>query len=1197
MSELATYTFLPWLRQGIANEISGQTGSRATIPIDLVVKGNNADGNGEQNLTISKDIQIYGPGDITGIDKKAIVKVEPLNWITNFETNYLPYIEFYDEDFPWRYSPMPNPGNHRLLPWLALVVLKDDEFEDGKNVKDKPLPFIEIKSGAKLPDSNQAWAWSHVHVNRNLIDDAFNSTQTSNIGSKLEALLEENADLAYSRIVCPRKLEEKTGYHAFLVPIFDTGRLAGLGENPEGITFNALAWDANALTEGHQIPYYHRWYFRTGTVGDFEYLVRLLEPKPVDSRVGIRDMDVQQPGANLLGLRDKPGVPDEDKLNGILKLGGALRIPDRFYTTEEFTEVEKYRNWPILNETGNYPHPFQENMAAFINLTDSYEAEEAKIVNQNAALEQEVDATDPDTEFDIKSNPDPLITAPLYGRWHALTQRLLKERDNTSDASPNNNWVHQLNLDPQFRVPAGFGTKVIQENQEDYMKAAWDQVGEVLEANKRIREAQLAKIVSEVWYETHLQPIKQKYAGKWLSVAAPVHNRVVSKGLTVFYQKKESKLSTAVTSINMRKALRPRGKLIKRLPFDNIIKPDNLIDRINEGEVTAAPPIVTPEGIQTPEDIADAVRPTHIPDAIIDLLQRYPWIKWIPLILALVILIVIILFPPAWLLIGIELLIVAGLVYLYFLFSKWTAQVETADSILEENQTPESVDDLPNSPDFKISEPDDNFTPTGGATDSEEAKRFKLALKDNNRLIQESAGLGREIERPKLNIAQINDTVYTDLRPATTIPRWIFSAVQFPTYVYLPFKERFVEAMAYPKFDVPMYKPLAEYSSELLLPNINFIDQNSISLLETNQKFIEAYMVGLNHEFARELLWREYPTDQRGSYFRQFWDVSGFIDTQPKTIAALKVRFEAILNLRKSPELQEYLDRLNTPGPISPKYLSIAHKHLLKEELKDIKPLHYWSKNSDLGDHDNRELPGDNEEEVVLVIRGELLKKYPTAVIYAHKAVWNYEKDDDDEFVLDENGEKIIDIKQERSLALIPEAQEDNPPTSLIKSPLYEAKVEPDIYFFGFDLTVCEAKGGTGKEDKPVDERCAADVTWDDPGWFFVIKERPGEPRFGLDVRDEEVGLEDVKLWNDLSWSHVTPAVDDGDFLQITNSTQDIPLQDLADDGTEVEKELQKGEDANINWTKEMNSAELAYILYQVPVLVAIHACEMLPDT
>ena len=40
----------------------------------------------------------------------------------------------------------------------------------------------------------------------------------------------------------------------------------------------------------------------------------------------------------------------------------------------------------------------------------------------------------------------------------------------------------------------------------------------------------------------------------------------------------------------------------------------------------------------------------------------------------------------------------------------------------------------------------------------------------------------------------------------------------------------------------------------------------------TNPPFIEAYMVGLNHEFARELLWREYPTDQRGPPFRQFWE-------------------------------------------------------------------------------------------------------------------------------------------------------------------------------------------------------------------------------------------------------------------------------------------------------------------------------------
>ncbi len=40
------------------------------------------------------------------------------------------------------------------------------------------------------------------------------------------------------------------------------------------------------------------------------------------------------------------------------------------------------------------------------------------------------------------------------------------------------------------------------------------------------------------------------------------------------------------------------------------------------------------------------------------------------------------------------------------------------------------------------------------------------------------------------------------------------------------------------------------------------------------QDFSESNMVGLNHEMARELLWSEFPTDQRSTSFRQFWDTS-----------------------------------------------------------------------------------------------------------------------------------------------------------------------------------------------------------------------------------------------------------------------------------------------------------------------------------
>ena len=1083
MSEIATYSFLPWLREGIANQIVGQSGSRATIPIDITLNADRVGGGTETRPPISKEIQLYGPGDIVGLDQKAIIKVEPRNWITNFEPNYLPFIDFYDEGLPWRYSPMPNPTDHRLIPWLALIILQENEFEEGKNIKDKPLSYISLTGEAGMPDENQLWAWAHVHVNKDIIGDEIRSTQTGDISSALESVLQTNPDLSYSRILCPRRLEDKTVYHAFLVPSFESGRLAGLGLNPEAVAFDQLAWNSTSIAPGHQLPYYHRWQFRTGTIGDFEYLVRLLEPKPVDSRVGLRDMDVQRPGANLPGIQDTPTTPEADKLNGILKLGGALRVPDAFYNAQELAEVNKYRKWADPKNPTKYPHKFQENLAAFINLTDSYEVEDALTTNTNSNIDEEVSANDPEKEYDIKKNPDPLITAPLYGRWHALTQRLLKQRDNSTDVSPNNNWVHELNLDPRWRVAAGIGTKIVQENQEDYMKAAWEQVGEIIEANKRIKHAQLAKIVSNMWYQRQLNLIKDKKMDKWLSLTAPVHRRVISEGLTVHYQKMESRLTLASTSIKMRQLTRPRGKFINRIAFTEKENRDNLIERINEGKVSAAPPKLPPEGIQTPEDISEAARPENAPDFIQKLLENNPWLKWLPLILAIMIIIVLLFIFPIGYVLGIGAVLVGAGIYLYRLLNKWTGQIDNANSIREENQTPESVKDLPKSPDFRISDPEDNFTPTLGGVDSEEAIRFKTALEETNTLLQNDRKLGQRKKRNPLDLKNVNKTVFDKLNPSISIPRWVFNGVVIPPFISVQFKERFKEAMAYPKFDLPMYKPLADSSSELFLPNINFIEQNSISILETNQKFIESYMVGLNHEFARELMWREYFTDQRGSYFRQFWDVSGYMDTQPITVAALTGRYKAILDDRNMPDLQPYYDRLkDTSDPKDDEFMREAHENILKEELRDIKPLHYWSKFSDLGDHDNREAEDDNEEEVVLVIRGELLKKYPTAVIYAHKAVW---KDENGEPVL--SSDQTIDRTRERDLAPIPEGQEDNPPTDLIKSPLYEAKVDPDIYFFGFDLTVCEAKGGTGKEDDPVSPQCADEVEWDDAGFIYIL--------------------------------------------------------------------------------------------------------------
>lgn len=368
-----------------------------------------------------------------------------------------------------------------------------------------------------------------------------------------------------------------------------------------------------------------------------------------------------------------------------------------------------------------------------------------------------------------------------------------------------------------------------------------------------------------------------------------------------------------------------------------------------------------------------------------------------------------------------------------------------------------------------------------------------------------------------LNLSGLTSTMVTAIDPATTIPARALSWLAIPSWVRDQIGAAFNEVMAYPKIDLPMYEPLKQISIELFLPNLNLIPDNSITLVETNQRFIEAYMVGLNHEFARKLLWRGYPTDQRGSYFRQFWDVGSCIDSEGLSTDALK------------------------------------------EKLYDIPPLHTWPLTSNLGDHNNR-LTAQGSAQAVLVIRGELLKRYPTAVIFAQHAKWAMT-----------NGK--IDPTLPRSLDELTSAEEQNPPRSKIRSPLYDAKADPDIYFFGFDLTVDEAKGQSGQNPG------------DDPGWFFVIKQRPGEPRFGLEVSRSGP----ITIFDQITWDDVSPAVAPGAILP-AGSFAPIALSTPLP--TDPDQD-QHADDVQVNGAAP-SSARWAYLLFRAPVMVAVHADQML---
>lgn len=1123
---MASYSFLPYLRQGLANSLKNTGGARAVFTVNLSV---DADNGAATEATPPRDVELYGPGDITGIDHRMILKTDPHQWITNFEPNYLACIDFYDEDYPWRYTPLQPEAPHRLKPWLALVVLKEGEFEEGKNLMNRPLPYFTLKGIAAadvFPLADQLWAWAHVHVNGDIVGATLkdNPAEVAGVLTNLASRISNDPDSAYSRLICPRKLEPSTTYHAFLVPAFESGRLSGLGDTPANISAagTKIAWQEGASPV--DFPIYYRWKFATGTIGDFEYLVRLLKPMPADLRVGRRDMDMTNPGANLKWEE----APDLD-LQGILRLGGALQVPRKTLPKEELDKLKVLDGWG----KNRLPHPFQKQIAALLNLGDDYNYKVPDKANEDA---RETLPLDPNEDA------DPLITPPIYGRWHAMVERVLEDRDG-NPIHNNYNWITELNLDPRYRVPAHFGTRVVQQNQEDYMDAAWEQVGDVLKANKQIRFALFAQAASKIWYQKYLKETVAVNPAKVMLFSSPVQTRILMDGATVFHTVRESVLPGVVLSATARRLIRPRGRFIKNLRSGSGgdgFKPEALVEKLSTGEIKVSPPKTIPPGLPSGSKLAEAFQPGHIPKYIQDILRRYPWLPVALLIFALLLVLLFLAVGGTFLRIF-GLLLAAILFYLFWLTYNWSKAIKKGDAMKPENQTPESVDTLPKSPDFVLTGMG-TFQPTFGNTDSEDAIKFKQALRDNFELIQATRKeLPPLVVFKPIDIGKVAGFVVQKLDPAVTIPAWTWQNIKIPEWIISQMPEVFTEAMAYPRFDLPMYKPLAAISADLFLPNINLIEYNSITLLESNQEFIEAYMVGLNHEFARELLWREYPTDQRGSYFRQFWDVSTMLKTDNAAHAG------------KSEEE-------------------------IREMYRDIPKLHRWSRNSQLGEHDHRQKPGTPEtEEVVLVVRGELLKKYPNAVVYAHKAVW--QRKDTAPFGFDKT--------QPRMLYQEGEGDKEEPSFDVIRTPLYKAEVEPDITFFGFKLDAAEAKGNSD----------LATPTLENAGWFFVFKERPGEPRFGFDIPKADVDAQPNHTWNDVSWSEVLPG---NGVIDVLAPPGAIALSATAPDNDSPSFIAQREEDKKIIWNTDghqVDAADLAYILYQVPVLVAVHASEMLPKT
>ncbi|MEO5644459.1 MAG: hypothetical protein ABIQ40_02045 [Bacteroidia bacterium] len=977
-------SFLPFLRQGLAGALTIEdtiTGSepsgveeRGFIKLKYDVKATPVSGSDEL-LPKEREVFLTGPGDIIGVSSQAIVRVCPKDWETNFESNYFPFVEFYDEDFLWRYTPAAaaptsghtgDPNFDRLRPWMTLIALEETEFSFDSALTVLPSISLLFDPTVCLPHEQQTWAWAHVHVNKDLDSTQINVEEML---VELQGTLTSNPDMAVSRLMCGRRLKPNTSYHLFLIPTFEVGRLAGLGKAiPANADALAPAWKwtvpfSMATTpDPTKFPYYQKWYFKTGAAGDFESLSRALKPGAIPETVGKRLMDIQMPGESSLELQSP--VPT-------LGLEGAVK-PVGFISD----------TWTIPDGANN----FIQNLRPILNA--------------------------PDELITVTPNADPLIAPPLYGRWHAERTKL-----NTTDSD----WLHTVNLDPRYRTFAGLGAEVIRDNQEEFMTLAWKQVGDVIEANRLLAGLQLAQETSENLFKRHFRNQPDELV---FTLTGNAHARIIVPASlpvsTVYNLVRTSLIPTEMFSAAFRRLTSPRGQF-PRLANASGAQPFadySLLANFNNFTIAAAPDYVTPVGQ-----------------------------------LSLTVL------TPAQL-------------------------------------TVSYTQSQPARANFSLTSPNNaalSVTATG--SDSIQAAAFRTAAVAFHAYVS-TIQPGPTV-LPAFDASNTVSVLTSSLEPVI-VYNALASQVTLTTPDGLLSAQTTADIiMAAPVIRRAMYKYLLKQSPDWMVPGLNDLSQNSVSIFEMNQPVIEAFMLGLNHEFGRELLWRGYPTDQRGTYFSHFWD---FADSTPHATA---------------------------PNDYS--------------ALADIKPIHQWKVGnnfSNLGTNSGRIVSPENL--LIVALRGDLLKKYPNTFVGMNRAKWAL-----NEVTL------LNDYSAARDL---------DTSAGSYKTPLFTAKVNPDILFFGFDVSANEAKGVSNDPNEP--------------GWFFMLQERAGEVRFGLDVI--EFPLDDLDFWDDLQWGHFT-TLESYPYLNTTFNQVTIPSANNPED---------------IKWGK--NSADIAYITMQKPVKLALHAKDLL---
>ena len=869
-AELPEYSFFPWSRRGIAVRVEevdhlGVTPNvgpkdRATLTASITVESIPVPGAAAQApAAVGQTVSLVGPGDVKNFAPGVVVLAVPAPDTLAARPGELAYVDFYDEDFPWRYTPASATADHKLRPWITLLVLADGEYTL------TPVPgevaILTADEAAPFPPATETWAWAHVQGTGDMTAGAPDEV--------LEQQVSASPDLARSRLLSPRLLERDTGYHAFVIPAFETGRLAGLRTPAAADTVPAQQPSWGGADQPLVFPVLYDWSFRTSAeLTDFEVLARRPQAFRIEEEgFGTRDLDISEPGAGI-----------EVPAGTTVAFEGALAPLDMAGTRTSFPAS---------------PGASMRNQLREV---------------VDLAVERRDIAATGDT------GEDPIVTPPAYARHHVGLERI-------ADATtPDTRWLAELNLDPRNRAAAGLGAEIVRQRDEEYMERAWAQVEELNALNQRLREADLAMTTSDRVFAKH---VARSNPDRLLGLTAGAQSalRVDTTGdLTIRGEVDASRVPTAAQVPTFRRIARPGRSMVTSLTATTTTGlQTGLLDRLNEEPETAvssAPPVLEPALGVEPSLVLSAAQAiaAQLPrgrDAFPALAGEFVEGRLQPGTLGTLTLA------------ALHTAVRNRLDARYPASDPAHTELRTEATALNDELTAVGPTGLAlstltvgsaNGDDPTVVRiPAATFTEyygdsidgknylglviapvTAGTLDNlapaaslSNGADFATALTDFSSLAS-----SRPIPGPAAAItapATLAVQVAQEVRPMVAMPKMLATMFGGVDHLVddLANSRRLQPVMAHPTFDDALFEPLRLLGQDYIVPNIANLPAESIALMVPNVRFIESLLAGVNTEFARELLWNEFPDDQRGTYFARFFDAADAGQDRPPDITEL----------------------------------------------------------------------------------------------------------------------------------------------------------------------------------------------------------------------------------------------------------------------------------------------------------------------